>query len=81
MPPLLHMLECVRRRVDDFDVLHFHLEGLHLPVFRSMAGKTLTTLHGRLDGPGVAELYRDFGAMPLVSISQAQRLRSRRRAG
>ena len=73
IPRLLHMLECVRRRVDDFDVLHFHLDGLHLPTFRSMAGKTLTTLHGRLDGPGVAELYRDFATIPLVSISQAQR--------
>ncbi|HYX66978.1 MAG TPA: glycosyltransferase family 4 protein [Burkholderiales bacterium] len=73
IPRLLHMLECVCRRVDDFDVLHFHLEGLHLPIIRAMAGKTLTTLHGRLDGPGVAELYGDFGATPLVSISQAQR--------
>ena len=73
VPPLLHMLECVRRRAQQFDVLHFHVDHLHLPFFRMIAGKTVTTLHGRLDIPGLAELYQDFDEMPLVSISDAQR--------
>ena len=70
---LLLMLEHVRQRAPEFDVLHFHTEHLHLPIFRALAHKTLTTLHGRLDLPGLARLYRRFGDMPLVSISDSQR--------
>jgi hypothetical protein len=33
----------------------------------------ITTLHGRLDLPELAFLYRHFSDMPLVSISDAQR--------
>jgi glycosyltransferase involved in cell wall biosynthesis len=33
----------------------------------------VTTLHGRLDLPDLWPLYREFDAMPLVSISDAQR--------
>jgi glycosyltransferase involved in cell wall biosynthesis len=73
VPRLLHMLECVRRRAQEFDVLHFHVDHLHLPFFRMIAGKSVTTLHGRLDIPGLAELYHDFAEMPLISISDAQR--------
>jgi len=49
------MLERVRGRAHEFDVVHFHLEHLHLPLFRPLARKTLTTLHGRLDMPGLAD--------------------------
>ncbi|HEY3077438.1 MAG TPA: glycosyltransferase family 4 protein [Burkholderiales bacterium] len=74
--PLAHltlMLERVRSRAQEFDILHFHLEHLHFPLFRSVARKTLTTAHGRLDLPELAPLYREFSDMPLVSISNAQR--------
>jgi glycosyltransferase involved in cell wall biosynthesis len=67
------MLEAVRQRANDFDVLHFHLDHLHLPLFRPLARKTVTTLHGRLDLPPLAALYREFSDMPLVSISNSQR--------
>jgi glycosyltransferase involved in cell wall biosynthesis len=67
------MLERVRSRAAEFDVLHFHLEHLHLPLFRPLARKTVTTLHGRLDLPPLAALYRQFSDMPLVSISNSQR--------
>ena len=67
------MLERVRARAAEFDVLHFHIEGLHLPLFRALASKSLTTMHGRLDLPGTEALYREFGEMPLVSISDSQR--------
>jgi glycosyltransferase involved in cell wall biosynthesis len=33
----------------------------------------VTTLHGRLDLPELAPLYREFADMPLVSISNSQR--------
>ena len=67
------MLETVRRRAAEFDVLHFHTDHVHLPLFRPLARKTLTTLHGRLDLPSLAPLYREFADMPLVSISNSQR--------
>jgi glycosyltransferase involved in cell wall biosynthesis len=74
--PLPHMavlLERVRQRAAEFEVLHFHIDHLHYPLFRSMAGKTLTTLHGRLDSPDLQPLFREFRDMPLVSISESQR--------
>ena len=74
--PLAHltlMLERVRSRAQEFDILHFHLEHLHFPLFRSVARKTVTTVHGRLDLPELPPLYREFSDMPLVSVSNAQR--------
>jgi glycosyltransferase involved in cell wall biosynthesis len=67
------MLERVRSRAADFDVLHFHLDHVHLPLFRPFARRTVTTLHGRLDVPPLAALYREFADMPVVSISNSQR--------
>jgi len=67
------MLERVRAQAHEFDIVHFHIEHLHLPLFRSMARKTITTVHGRLDLPELAALYREFSDMPLVSISHSQR--------
>jgi glycosyltransferase involved in cell wall biosynthesis len=73
LPPLVTMLERLRQRAQEFDVLHFHVESVHLPLFRSLARKTLTTLHGRLDLPELAPLYREFSEMPLAAISNSQR--------
>jgi glycosyltransferase involved in cell wall biosynthesis len=73
LPQHLVMLERVRSRAHEFDVLHFHVEHLHLPLFRGVARKTVTTLHGRLDVPDLVPLYQEFNDMPLVSISDAQR--------
>jgi glycosyltransferase involved in cell wall biosynthesis len=74
--PLAHltlMLEQVRSRAHEYDVLHFHIESLHLPLFRPMARKTVTTLHSRLDCAELVALYREFADMPVVSISASQR--------
>jgi glycosyltransferase involved in cell wall biosynthesis len=73
LPHHLLMMERVRRHAREFDVLHFHTEHVHLPLFRPFARRTVTTLHGRLDLPDLAPLYREFDDMALVSISQAQR--------
>ena len=73
LPHHLVMLERVRRRAAEFDVLHFHTEHLHLPLFRDTPRRTVTTLHGRLDTPALPALYREFPQMPLVSISDSQR--------
>jgi glycosyltransferase involved in cell wall biosynthesis len=67
------LLDEVRRRASQFDILHFHVDLLHFPIFRDMAGRTVTTLHGRLDLPQLARVYCHFPDFPLVSISDAQR--------
>ena len=67
------MLDRVRQRADDFDILHFHIDQFHFPLFRPIAGRTVTTLHGRQDLTDLLPLYLGFGDMPLVSISNAQR--------
>src|SRR6202011_3528926 len=74
--PLAHhlvMLHRVACRADDFDIIHFHTDYLHFPLFAECWAQTLTTLHGRLDLPDLAPITREFAAMPLVSISNAQR--------
>jgi glycosyltransferase involved in cell wall biosynthesis len=72
-PYYMLMLDRVRQRVDDFDVLHFHIDQFHFPLFRTIAGRTVTTLHGRQDLPDLVPLYVGFDDMPLVSISNDQR--------
>jgi glycosyltransferase involved in cell wall biosynthesis len=73
LPYHIIMLDEIRRRADDFDVLHFHIDLLHFPIIRPFAGRTLTTLHGRLDLPDLLPFYAAFPEIPLVSISNAQR--------
>jgi glycosyltransferase involved in cell wall biosynthesis len=73
IPYYMLMLDHVRQQADEFDVLHFHVDQLHFPPFRPIAGRTVTTLHGRQDLPDLPPLYAGFGEMPLVSISNAQR--------
>jgi len=67
------MLDRVRQRAQDFDVLHFHIDQFHFPLFRPIAGRTVTTLHGRQDLPDLRPFYAGFADMPLVSISNSQR--------
>jgi hypothetical protein len=67
------MIDKVRERAEEFDVLHFHIDLFHFPLFRSLAARTLTTLHGRQDLGDLKPFYSRFGEMPLVSISNDQR--------
>jgi len=68
------LLYRLARAADAFDIIHFHTDYLHFPLFAQNWGKTLTTLHGRLDLPDLPPILREFAMMPLVSISNAQRL-------
>jgi len=74
IPHQLMMIDEVCRRADEFDVLHFHIDLLHFPLIREFADRTITTLHGRLDLPDLMPFYRAFPEIPLVSISNHQRL-------
>src|SRR5512143_2911202 len=73
IPYCMLMLDRVRECADDFNILHFHIDQFHFPLFHPLAGRTLTTLHGRQDLTDLRPLYFGFNEMPLVSISDAQR--------
>ncbi len=73
IPYYMLMLDRVRQQANEFDILHFHIDHFHFPTFRSLAAKTVTTLHGRQDLPDNRPLYCGFDDFPLVSISNDQR--------
>ena len=73
IPYYMLMLDRVRELADDFDILHFHIDQFHFPLFRPIANRTVTTLHGRQDLHDLKPLYVGFSDMPLVSISNSQR--------
>jgi glycosyltransferase involved in cell wall biosynthesis len=73
IPYYMLMMDKVRSLAAQFDILHFHIDQFHFPVFRKISQKTVTTLHGRQDLPDLKKLYAGFAEMPLVSISIAQR--------
>ena len=73
IPYFMLMMGRVAERAEEFDIIHFHIDQFQMPLFRSMAGRTVTTLHGRQDSPDLRALYAGFPEMPLVSISDAQR--------
>jgi glycosyltransferase involved in cell wall biosynthesis len=74
-PMALHisMLEHVRQRAAEFDVLHFHLDYLPFSLFSRQATPFLTTMHGRLDLPEHQTVFNKFSSVPVISISDAQR--------
>jgi glycosyltransferase involved in cell wall biosynthesis len=69
----LTMLHEVRAAAESFDVLHFHTDMLHFPLFERYAARTVTTVHGRLDMKDLAGTYRRWPHYPMVSITDAQR--------
>ena len=73
IPHLMLMIDKVLERAQEFDILHFHIDLFQFPLFRSLAARTLTTLHGRQDLGDLKPFYSRFGEMPLVSISNDQR--------
>jgi glycosyltransferase involved in cell wall biosynthesis len=73
IPYYMLMLDKARIMAPAFDVLHFHIDQFHFPIFHEMSDRTITTLHGRQDLPDLKHLYSGFPEMPLVSISDAQR--------
>jgi glycosyltransferase involved in cell wall biosynthesis len=71
--PHVLMLQMVSRRAHEFDIIHFHIDHLHLPLFSYRKLPFVTTLHGRLDLPELVPMFRCYPEAPFVSISNAQR--------
>src|SRR5262245_51157241 len=66
-------LEAVARRISDFDVIHSHIDWIHLPILHRAGVPFLTTFHGRLDLGGLRNVIDLFPEAPFVSISEDQR--------
>jgi glycosyltransferase involved in cell wall biosynthesis len=67
------MLERVRQRAAEFDVLHFHLDYYPFSLFSRQPTPFVTTLHGRLDLPEHQPVFSTFSSVPVVSITNSQR--------
>lgn len=74
LPAHLLMLNKVAAATNDYDVIHFNIDYLHFLISRALRCPHVTTLHGRLDLPDLAPLYEEFNDIPLISISNPQRL-------
>jgi glycosyltransferase involved in cell wall biosynthesis len=70
IPYYMMMLSKVRRTASEFDILHFHIDQFHFPLFRPIAHRTVT---GQQDLQDLKPLYVGFSDTPLVAISDAQR--------
>jgi glycosyltransferase involved in cell wall biosynthesis len=68
------LLETMAKRASEFDVIHCHIDWLHLPLLTRSGVPFLTTFHGRLDIAGLPDVVSHFPEAPFVSISHNQRL-------
>ena len=73
LAPHILMLEMLSRRIEEFDMVHLHVDYMGFPLLRRLDAPCVTTLHGRLDLPELRPLFEAFNDMPVVSISDAQR--------
>ena len=68
------VLDLVAPESDKFDIVHSHLDHFGYPLARLAQRPVVTTLHSRLDLPELEALYDRITHVPLVSISDAQRV-------
>jgi len=67
------LLADVAEQASQFDVIHSHIEWIHLPLLQRFDVPFLTTLHVRLDLAGLDQVLSRFPKAPFVSISNDQR--------
>lgn len=72
--PHILQLELVQQHLQDFDIIHYHMDSIHFPLARRAHKPHITTTHGRMNIPEYKPLFRQFEEAPLVSISNSQRL-------
>jgi glycosyltransferase involved in cell wall biosynthesis len=72
-PWMQHTVEIAWREAHRFDIVHAHLECHGFTFAAHCRTPVISTLHGRLDAPGMPELLRLHRQVPLVAISESQR--------
>jgi glycosyltransferase involved in cell wall biosynthesis len=70
---LQHTVEVAWREAHRFDIVHAHVEMHGFVLAEHCATPVISTLHGRLDAPGLPELLEVHRGVPLVAISESQR--------
>jgi glycosyltransferase involved in cell wall biosynthesis len=57
IPYYMLMLDRVRKLAKEFDILHFHIDQFHFPLFAQMADRTVTTLHGNIASVSASTIF------------------------
>ena len=73
LTPIANLLAAVAKEAHRFDVIHCHVDWVHLPLLERLGVPFVTTTHGRLDLPYLKHVARTFPEAPFVSISNNQR--------
>jgi glycosyltransferase involved in cell wall biosynthesis len=68
------LLRHLAQRASEFDIIHCHMDWIHLPLLADVGARVLTTLHGRLDLAGLSGLVCAFPDAQFVSVSDSQRI-------
>jgi glycosyltransferase involved in cell wall biosynthesis len=74
LAPHMLLVETIAQRAEDFDIIHVHIDYIAYSALKRTGVPFVGTLHGRLDLPELQPLYRRFSGVPVVSISNSQRL-------
>ncbi|QEA39478.1 glycosyltransferase family 4 protein [Pistricoccus aurantiacus] len=74
MPGVLEtvLLEKLRGRLADFDIVHCHGEFFHAALLGTQRKKSLTTIHWRVDEADRQLFFASFPDLPIAAISHAQ---------
>jgi glycosyltransferase involved in cell wall biosynthesis len=67
------LLDAVADKATTFDLIHCHIDWVHIPLLRRLKVPFVTTMHGRLDLPFLRMMTDAFKDAPLISISDVQR--------
>jgi glycosyltransferase involved in cell wall biosynthesis len=73
-PAYAMQLDAIAEAATDFDIVHCHIDWVHLPMLNRLGISHLTTIHNRLDTPDLPAVINRFRQAPLVSISDHHRL-------
>jgi glycosyltransferase involved in cell wall biosynthesis len=68
-----HTVDVAWRAAGRFDIVHAHMENHGFVFAEHCPTPVLSTMHGRLDAPGLPELLESHRDVPLVAISESQR--------
>ena len=66
------LLDAVRTRAHEFDVIHLHTEFAHAAVLAEHRARTLTTIHWRTDELDRRLFFESFPDLPVCAISHDQ---------
>ncbi|MBP0614422.1 glycosyltransferase family 4 protein [Jiella mangrovi] len=65
-------MEALRRRLDEFDIVHCHGEFFHAALLGERRRHSLTTIHWRVDELDRELFFRAFPDLPVAGISRSQ---------